>query len=90
MHGLLLNRVLAVFLKFSCSVCVREGAGLLKSSRKYEPVTQETGLNPNHDGPSTERVVPNQSSLVKYAKQTPQQHESLSRERKQTEQLSSI
>ena len=25
-------------LNFSCSACVREGAGSLKSSRKYEPL----------------------------------------------------
>ena len=36
-------------LNFSCSACVREGAGPLKSSRKYVPLTQGNGLNPNHD-----------------------------------------
>ena len=54
-------------LNFSFSACVREGAKPLKSSRKYEPLTQGNGLNPNHDGSSTERDVPKQSSHVKHA-----------------------
>ena len=42
-------------LNCSCSAYVREGAGPLKSSLKFEPLTQGNGLNPNHDGSSTER-----------------------------------
>ena len=42
-------------------------AGPLKSSRKYEPLTQGNGLNPNYDGSSTERDEPKQSSHVKHA-----------------------
>ena len=42
-----------------------QGAGPLKSSRKHVPLTQGSGLNPNHDGSSTERDVPKQSSHIK-------------------------
>ena len=62
-------------LNVSCSACVRERAGPLKSSRKYEPLTQGDGLNPNHDGSSTERDVPNEFCALR--------NKSLSRERKQ-------
>ena len=34
-------------------------------SCKYEPLTQGKGPNPNHDGSSTERDVPKQSSHVR-------------------------
>ena len=62
-------------LNFSCSACVREGAMPLKSSRKYEPLTQGNGLNPNHDASSAERDVPNENCVLR--------NKSLSRERKQ-------
>ena len=74
MHGLQLNRVCCL-LNFSCSACVREEAGPLKSSRKYEPLTQGNGLNPNHDGSSTEGDVPNEFCVLR--------NKPLSRERKQ-------
>ena len=38
--------------------------GLLKSSRKYQPLTQGCGLNPHHDGSSTERDEPNEFLCV--------------------------
>ena len=53
-----------VKLNFSCSACVREGAVLLKSSRKYEPLTRGDGLIPNHDGFSAERDVPNEFCVL--------------------------
>ena len=59
MHGLLLNRV-CCFLDFSCSACVKEGTGPVKSSRKYEPLTQGNGLKRNPDLSSTECDVPNE------------------------------
>ena len=62
-------------LNFSCSDCVREGAGPLKSSRKYERLTQGNGLSPSHDGSSTERDVPNEFCVLR--------NKSFSRERKQ-------
>ena len=51
MHGLLLSRVCSLSSAFFV---------FRLSSRKYEPLTQGDGLNPNHDGSSTERDVPNE------------------------------
>ena len=47
----------------------------MKPSGTYEPLTQGDGLNPNHDGSSTERYVPNEFCVLR--------NEPLSRERKQ-------
>ena len=45
------------------------------SSRKYEPLRPGNGLNPNHDGCSTERDVPKEFCVLR--------NKSFSRERKQ-------
>ena len=55
MHRLLLNRV-CCFLNFSCSACVTEGAGPLKSRGSYL-----------HDGSSTERDVLKHISLASFS-----------------------
>ena len=47
----------------------------MKSGRKYVPLTQGNGLNPNHDGSSTERDVPHELGVLR--------NKSISRERKQ-------
>ena len=53
-----------------CCACVRERAGLFS---KYEPLTRGDGLNPNHDGFSTD--LQNEFCVLS--------NKSLSRERKQ-------
>ena len=37
----------------------------MKSSRKYVPLTQGNGLNPNHDRSSTERDVPHEFGFLR-------------------------
>ena len=56
-------------------LCQGRSTGPSKSGRKYEPLTQGNGLNPNHDLSSTERDVPNDFCVLR--------NKSLSRKRKQ-------
>ena len=55
--------------------CLRLYQGRSRDSRKYEPLTQGDGLNPNHDGSSEERDVLNEFCVLR--------NKPLSRDRKQ-------
>ena len=66
MYGLLLNRVCSLPSElFVFRLCQGRCGGPLKSSRKYEPLTQGNGLNPHHDGSSTERDEPNEFCVLR-------------------------